>query len=199
MFNLYRVIHLECNFHRLDHYNLSNNHKLLLNICKFLAFAVKWWGHLLPRCWLWFHRPRRPHLGKLTRTRSTCLLICVPRKPEPFAGVWPSIRYCSVVYFSLNYLCYKKCLLNSEFIWLTGCLKLLSFTLVTWNATCLLLIFISFKFFAVSAKIMSWMSYLVLILCVLTCSKEINLDQWTFIVIMIVFSFFVIFHFIFYL
>lgn len=51
-----------------------------------LLDAVRWWGYLSPRSWLWFPRSRRLLLGRHTRTRSSCPLICVPRRPDLSAG-----------------------------------------------------------------------------------------------------------------
>lgn len=59
----------------------------------FLGNTERWWGCRLHRCWRWYRRSRRRLWGKFTRRRSTCLSICVPRRPGPFGEGLPSTRY----------------------------------------------------------------------------------------------------------
>ena len=57
------------------------------------GYAERLWGCLLRRFWLWFHRSKRGLWEKLTRRRSTCHSICVPRRLGPLGEGLPSARY----------------------------------------------------------------------------------------------------------
>lgn len=79
------------------------------------AFAVKWWGYQLPKCWLWYRRSRRRLWEKHIRTRSFCHLIFVPRRPELSEGASPSIRYLlfgSLQWFPVLGFCYILVMFN---------------------------------------------------------------------------------------
>ena len=79
--------------------------------------AERLWGCLLRRFWLWFHRSKRGLWEKLTRRRSTCHSICVPRRLGPLGEGLPSARYVYLrawfiyaffyaCYFLLYWVCY---------------------------------------------------------------------------------------------
>ena len=81
------------------------------------GYAERLWGCLLRRFWLWFHRSKRGLWEKLTRRRSTCHSICVPRRLGPLGEGLPSARYVYLrawfiyaffyaCYFLLYWVCY---------------------------------------------------------------------------------------------
>ena len=71
--------------------------------------AERLWGCLLRRFWLWFHRSKRGLWEKLTRRRSTCHSICVPRRLGPLGEGLPSARYVYLrawFIYAFFYACY---------------------------------------------------------------------------------------------
>lgn len=57
------------------------------------GYTERLWGCRSRRYWLWFHRSKRGLWEKLTRRRSTCHSICVPRRLGPLGEGLPSARY----------------------------------------------------------------------------------------------------------
>lgn len=71
--------------------------------------AARWWGCRSHKCWLSFHKSRRLHWGRHTRIRSSCPLICVPRRPGLSGEGLPSTRYRFYYSFFFSCIVLKLC------------------------------------------------------------------------------------------
>lgn len=129
------------------------------------------------RFWLSSHRSKSQLLGKFTRTRSTCLLIFAPRKPEQSVNVWLSTshpwrqrerrrRKCTSPLGNMLSKCRDRIYFGWDF-----CFGSKLFVELISNTSFVLLCFVDDIWYMINVLgiwLLCWMSYLLLVISMLT-------------------------------